>query len=59
VTRLERHYADFDGLNLSWETLEGIAKHNGPVTGPNADKKHDGAAALCAGRGERAMGPEA
>jgi dGTPase len=42
VTRLERHYADFDGLNLTWETLEGIAKHNGPVTGPNADKKHDG-----------------
>jgi dGTPase len=34
VTRLERHYADFDGLNLTWETLEGIAKHNGPVTGP-------------------------
>jgi len=42
VTKLERHYADFDGLNLSWETLEGIAKHNGPVTGENADKKHDG-----------------
>jgi dGTPase len=42
VTKLERHYADFDGLNLSWETLEGIAKHNGPVMGPNADKKHDG-----------------
>ena len=42
VTRLERHYADFDGLNLTWEALEGIAKHNGPVTGPNADKKHDG-----------------
>lgn len=40
VTRLERHYADFDGLNLTWETLEGIAKHNGPVTGPNADPKH-------------------
>ncbi len=34
VTKLERHYADFDGLNLSWETLEGIAKHNGPVQGP-------------------------
>jgi len=34
VTRLERHYAAFDGLNLTWETLEGIAKHNGPVTGP-------------------------
>ncbi len=40
VTRLERHYADFDGLNLTWETLEGIAKHNGPVIGPNADAKH-------------------
>ncbi len=40
VTRLERHYADFDGLNLTWETLEGIAKHNGPVTGPRADPKH-------------------
>ena len=34
VTSLERHYADFDGLNLTWETLEGIAKHNGPVGGP-------------------------
>jgi dGTPase len=33
VTHLERHYADFDGLNLTWETLEGIAKHNGPVLG--------------------------
>ena len=35
VTSLERHYADFDGLNLSWETLEGIAKHNGPLIGPD------------------------
>lgn len=34
VTRLERHYAGFDGLNLTWEALEGIAKHNGPVVGP-------------------------
>lgn len=34
VTHLERHYADFDGLNLTWETLEGIAKHNGPVARP-------------------------
>ncbi len=42
VTRLERHYAGFDGLNLTWESLEGIAKHNGPVIGPNADKKHEG-----------------
>jgi dGTPase len=31
VTELERRYAAFDGLNLTWETLEGIAKHNGPV----------------------------
>ncbi len=33
VTSLEHHYATWDGLNLTWETLEGIAKHNGPVTG--------------------------
>lgn len=33
ITSLERHYAEFDGLNLTWETLEGIAKHNGPVVG--------------------------
>jgi dGTPase len=32
VTVTERRYADFDGLNLSWETLEGIVKHNGPIT---------------------------
>ncbi len=32
VTRLERRYAAFDGLNLSWETLEGLVKHNGPLT---------------------------
>lgn len=31
VTKLEKHYAGFDGLNLTWETLEGIAKHNGPA----------------------------
>ena len=47
VTDLERHYAEFDGLNLTWETLEGIAKHNGPVVGelPYAltqyNEKHD------------------
>jgi dGTPase len=34
VSSLERHYAEFDGLNLTWETLEGIAKHNGPVGDP-------------------------
>jgi dGTPase len=33
VTRLERKYAAFDGLNLTFETLEGLAKHNGPLTG--------------------------
>jgi len=33
LTRLERRYADFDGLNLTWETLEGTVKHNGPLRG--------------------------
>ncbi|MFC7052790.1 deoxyguanosinetriphosphate triphosphohydrolase [Hansschlegelia quercus] len=33
LTRLERRYADFDGLNLTFETLEGVAKHNGPLVG--------------------------
>ncbi len=32
VTDLERRYAAFDGLNLTWETLEGLVKHNGPFT---------------------------
>ena len=47
VTRLERHYAEWDGLNLTWETLEGIAKHNGPVAAPiphalaEYDARHD------------------
>src|SRR5204863_5727096 len=31
VTKLERKYAKFDGLNLTWETLEGLVKHNGPL----------------------------
>ena len=31
LTKLETRYADFDGLNLSWETLEGLVKHNGPL----------------------------
>ena len=34
VTSLEQRYAEFDGLNLTWETLEGIAKHNGPLIKP-------------------------
>src|SRR5712672_1820783 len=32
VTALERRYPAFDGLNLSWETLEGLVRHNGPLT---------------------------
>jgi dGTPase len=35
VTRLERRYAAFDGLNLTWETLEGLIKHNGPRHPPH------------------------
>ncbi len=34
VTRLESRYAAFDGLNLTWEALEGLAKHNGPLRNP-------------------------
>ncbi len=41
LTELEERYPQFDGLNLTWETIEGLAKHNGPLTGPHADlKKH-------------------
>jgi dGTPase len=43
VTRLERRYAAFDGLNLTWETLEGLVKHNGPLT------RRDGTALRAAG----------
>jgi dGTPase len=39
LTMLERHYAEFDGLNLTWECLEGIAKHNGPLRGQGASAK--------------------
>jgi dGTPase len=39
LTMLERHYAEFDGLNLTWECLEGIAKHNGPLRGMKANSK--------------------
>lgn len=37
VTLLERKYAEFDGLNLCWETLEGLVKHNGPLTDRDGD----------------------
>jgi dGTPase len=33
VTKLEHRYAEYDGLNLTWETLEGLVKHNGPLKG--------------------------
>ncbi len=39
VTCLERRYAEFDGLNLTWETLEGVVKHNGPLVGPGIDRQ--------------------
>jgi dGTPase len=35
VTKLERRYAEHDGLNLCWETLEGLVKHNGPLLKPD------------------------
>lgn len=46
LTSLEHRYAAFDGLNLTWETLEGIAKHNGPVKNAPRElaeynKRHD------------------
>jgi dGTPase len=51
LTKLEACYPTFDGLNLTWETLEGVVKHNGPLAGPHAkplpaalveyDKLHD------------------
>ncbi|HZA65672.1 MAG TPA: deoxyguanosinetriphosphate triphosphohydrolase [Geminicoccaceae bacterium] len=45
ITHLERRYAEFDGLNLTWETLEGVVKHNGPQT----DKVPPYVASYCAG----------
>jgi len=38
LTRLERRYAEFDGLNLTWEALEGTVKHNGPLEGAERAK---------------------
>ena len=51
VTHLEARYAGFDGLNLTWETLEGLAKHNGPlITTPGQTQKLPWAVAAYAGR---------
>jgi dGTPase len=43
LTKLEKRYASYEGLNLTWEVIEGIAKHNGPLTGniPIAIKEYD------------------
>ena len=64
LTRLEARYARFDGLNLTWETLEGVAKHNGPVAaGPAGDRAIPWAIAEYDGVDELALdrwpGPEA
>jgi dGTPase len=40
LTRLEHRYASFEGLNLTWETLEGLAKHNGPLVDAAIDAKN-------------------
>lgn len=43
ITELEQRYASFNGLNLSWELLEGLVKHNGPLKGENRNKdRYDG-----------------
>jgi len=43
LTKLEEKYVDFEGLNLTWETLEGLVKHNGPLIGKHSkgEKLHD------------------
>jgi dGTPase len=46
LTKLERRHARFDGLNLTWETLEGVVKHNGPLIGADAPKKEPLPAAI-------------
>ncbi len=49
ITRLESRYAEFDGLNLTWETLEGVVKHNGPFGGARAGRAPAYVAAYAAG----------
>ncbi len=46
LTKLERRHARFGGVNLTWEALEGVVKHNGPLTGPNARKSEPLPAAI-------------
>lgn len=40
VTKLERRYAEYDGINLTWETLEGLVKHNGPLLDAKGEGTH-------------------
>ncbi len=53
VTLLERRYADYDGLDLCWETLEGIVKHNGPLLGRSESLPHPEERAKLASRRAR------
>src|ERR1043166_2522001 len=50
VSGLERRYAEFDGLNLTWETLEGLVKHNGPLVGGGAKQQVPPSIAAYVGR---------
>ncbi|HXU81585.1 MAG TPA: ARMT1-like domain-containing protein, partial [Polyangia bacterium] len=46
LTTLEHRYAGFDGLNLVWESLEGVVKHNGPLVGADAPRRRPLPAAI-------------
>jgi dGTPase len=59
VTKLEHRYADFDGLNLTWETLEGLVKHNGPIFNPLRPSHTTAASGLCATGTSPASAPHA
>ena len=56
ITLLEKRYVEFDGLNLTWETLEGVVKHNGPLTGAGGDEPLPRAIAEYAGTHDLELG---
>ncbi len=58
VTALEARYAEFDGLNLTWETLEGIVKHNGPLSGSRSRHRGPPPDAIAAYDRRHALGLE-
>lgn len=58
VTKLENKYAEFDGLNLTWETLEGIVKHNGPLKGKYAKRKKEIPTTIAAYEKKNSLGLE-